>query len=150
MNYQIRPAQVQDTVQLVQFNQALARETEAKELDTITLTAVVTALFTDRSLGFYTVVETEGQVVACALITYEWSDWRNSPVWWIQSVYVMAEHRRQGLFRMLYQYLRQAAQRQRVSALRLYVDRENVRAKATYAALGMEPSHYDLYEEYLD
>lgn len=36
-----------------------------------------------------------GKVVAQLMITLEWSDWRNGEVWWIQSVFVRADHRRQ-------------------------------------------------------
>ena len=33
-----------------------------------------------------------------------------------------------------------------VIGLRLYVEKENARAQATYAALGMEPAYYSLYQ----
>jgi ribosomal protein S18 acetylase RimI-like enzyme len=34
-----------------------------------------------------------------------------------------------------------------VIGLRLYVEKENTRAQATYAALGMEPAYYSLYQK---
>jgi len=33
-----------------------------------------------------------------------------------------------------------------VIGLRLYVEKENSRAQATYAALGMEPAYYSLFQ----
>lgn len=149
MDYQIRPALPRDQPTLVQFNAHLALETEGKHLDVDILSAGIAGLFAQEHRGFYTVVEQAGQVVACALITYEWSDWRNSPIWWLQSVYVDTAHRRQGLFRLLYNHLKIQAQHQGVFVLRLYVDHDNEHAKSTYQALGMQPSNYDLYEAYL-
>jgi ribosomal protein S18 acetylase RimI-like enzyme len=147
--YQLRPAVPSDLPYLVQFNQALAQETEGKILDPQVLTPGIARLFAQPEYGFYTVIEVEGDIVACALITYEWSDWRNGPIWWLQSVYVSIAHRRQGLFRRLYGHLRKVAQAQGAPALRLYVDRDNNAAQQTYRSLGMHASHYDLYEETL-
>lgn len=41
----------------------------------------------------------EGSPAAELLVTFEWSDWRNAQYWWIQSLYVVPEHRRKGIFR---------------------------------------------------
>jgi len=81
------------------------------------------------------------------MITYEWSDWRNGVFWWIQSVYVWPEHRRRGIFRRLHEDLIARARRAGdVCGLRLYVEKDNARAQATYAALGLAPNHYQFYE----
>jgi ribosomal protein S18 acetylase RimI-like enzyme len=81
------------------------------------------------------------------MVTFEFSDWRNGPIWWIQSVYVAPGHRRRGIYRALHDHVRSAAQEAGAVGLRLYVDRQNKVAKATYRSLGMEPSRYDMYEE---
>ncbi|MCK7578768.1 MAG: GNAT family N-acetyltransferase [Chromatiales bacterium] len=68
----------------------------------------------------------DGQRVGQLMITYEWSDWRNGTFWWIQSVYVLPEARRGGVFRALFAPRRAAGRaRPGVCGIRLYVEREN-------------------------
>jgi GNAT superfamily N-acetyltransferase len=82
-------------------------------------------------------------------ITFEWSDWRNGWIWWIQGVYVRAEARRRGVFRALYERVFEEARRAgNVIGLRLYVDHANLAAQATYRQMGMAPSNYLLFERY--
>ena len=125
----------------------MARETEQLELDDSVVTAGVRAVMEDAKLGRYYVALDGDEVCACLLITFEWSDWRNALVWWIQSVYVAPAHRRRGLFRALYAHLRTEAAGAGACGLRLYVERDNVRAQATYTALGMQETHYRMFEE---
>jgi ribosomal protein S18 acetylase RimI-like enzyme len=132
----VRPATLADLDTLVDGNAAMALETEQLQLD--------------RAPGRFSVAEHEGRVVGQLLITYEWSDWRNRPVWWIQSVHVAADARRLGVFRALYTHTRQAAQAAGAGGLRLYVDTTNVRAQAVYAALGMNGGHYQVFEDMFD
>ena len=81
------------------------------------------------------------------MITHEWSDWRNGGWWWIQSVYVTPDARRGGVFTAMYREVEtRARDGTGVIGLRLYVEKENARAKATYSALGMEPAYYSLYQ----
>lgn len=89
----------------------------------------------------------EGAPIGQIMVTFEFSDWRNGPIWWIQSVYVAPGHRRRGIYQALHDHVRRAAREAGAAGLRLYVDRENRVAKATYRSLGMEPSRYDMYEE---
>ena len=95
---------------IVTGNVTLAQETEQVKLNPATLREGVLALLEDRAPGRYWVAEEGGQVVGQLLITYEWSDWRNRMVWWIQSVHVAPEARRHGVFRALYAFVRQEAQ----------------------------------------
>ena len=146
----IRLADSADIEVLVQFNAAMARETEAKTLQPAILHAGVAAVLAEPRRGFYLVAEHAGQIAGCLMITYEWSDWRNGDWWWLQSVYVHADHRRHGVFRALYAEVeRRAAQRDDVVGVRLYVERDNQRAQQTYAALGMSQAHYHMYEKQL-
>lgn len=89
------------------------------------------------SAATYYVAEEGGDVIAQAMITLEWSDWRNCQVWWIQSVYVRPECRRRGVFSRLYAHLRRLAHAAGAAGLRLYAETNNVRAHATYEKLGM-------------
>jgi ribosomal protein S18 acetylase RimI-like enzyme len=149
MSVTIRRATPADEAVLIELNAALAWETEQKRLRPEVLTAGVRAVFTDPAKGFYTVAELQGQIVGQMMVTYEWSDWRNGWFWWVQSVYVRAEARRTGVFRALYREIeRQAAADPSVIGLRLYVERDNTRAQATYRALGMVETTYGVMEEY--
>jgi ribosomal protein S18 acetylase RimI-like enzyme len=143
----IRAAVPSDTATLVDFNLAMALETEDKRLDRNVLTAGVEAVFAQPQHGFYLIAETNGQVAGCLMITFEWSDWRNGQWWWLQSVYVHPEHRRGGVFRALYAEVeRRARAAPGVIGVRLYVDHDNAKAQGVYASLGMECTNYRLYE----
>lgn len=143
----IRAATSDDVATIAGFNAAMALESEAVVLDLDTLTAGVAAALTDSDKAFYLLAESNGDPVGQLMVTTEWSDWRNGWIWWIQSVYVKPEARRQGIYRRLYQRLTDLANaRDDIRGMRLYVMRENWTAKRTYEALGMSHSHYDLYE----
>jgi len=146
--YTTRPAVAEDAETIARFNQAMAMETEGKTLDPETLGRGVRRVLDEPAHGRYLVAEDEGgAVVACLMITYEWSDWRNAQVWWIQSVYVSPAHRRKGVFRRLYQAVRELGEAAGVCGYRLYVERENVRAQRTYEDLGMRLADYLMYEQ---
>jgi GNAT superfamily N-acetyltransferase len=144
----IRPAKKEDVPALVEFNQAMALETEGKTLDAQILRSGVEAVFQINDKGFYVVAEEKGKIVGGLMVTFEWSDWRNSWFWWIQSVYILPEARGKKIYSLLYQFVKAKAQQQEdVCGFRLYVEKENARARAVYEKLGMESSHYLMYEE---
>jgi ribosomal protein S18 acetylase RimI-like enzyme len=143
----IRPATVADLDLIVEANRAMARETEDLELDKTKLENGVRAVLEGRVPGFYRVLEDSGEIVAQLMITYEWSDWRNCMVWWIQSVYVWPKARRKGAFRSLYRAAVEEAKVAGAGGIRLYVDERNQRAQETYRRLGMNGGHYRVYEE---
>lgn len=143
----VRNAIPEDAAAIAAFNIAMAAETEDKALPADVIRAGVDAMLADPELGFYLVAEVDGSVQACLAITFEWSDWRNGLFWWIQSVYVMPDARRLGVFRQLYDTVCTRAQEQAdVCGVRLYVEKENVRAQQTYQNLGMVETDYKLYE----
>jgi ribosomal protein S18 acetylase RimI-like enzyme len=143
----IRRADRGDLEALVAGNLALARDTEDLHLDAGTLGRGILALLDGRAPGRYFVAERDGAVVGQLLITYEWSDWRDRMVWWIQSVHVVPEARRHGVFRALYAFVRREAEAEGAGGLRLYVATTNTRAQAVYAALGMNGDHYRVFED---
>jgi len=144
---EIRNATRDDVVFLRDCNIAMAYESEQKQLAPEVLTRGIVAVFDHPERGFYIVAERAGERVGSLLITHEWSDWRNGGWWWIQSVYVMPDARRSGVFRSMYREIDTRARNTTgVIGLRLYVEKENTRAQATYAALGMEPAYYSLYQ----
>ncbi len=145
----IRRAQLPDAESLVNFNQAMAFETEGKMLDTETITNGVRGVFADEKNGFYVVAETfDGKIVGCLMITYEWTDWRDGIFWWIQSVYILPEFRGQSIYHRMSDFVKSTAQEAgNVRGLRLYVEKENFNAQKVYEKLGMTETHYLMYEE---
>ena len=142
-----REATPHDADVIVEFQIAMARETEDMELDPAVCALGVRAVFENPTHGRYFVAEDDGDVVASTLITYEWSDWRNGVVWWIQSVYVAPEARRRGVYAGLYEYLQKLAHDEaNVRGIRLYVDHRNTAAQQVYQRLGMDGEHYRLFE----
>jgi GNAT superfamily N-acetyltransferase len=149
MTLVLRPATPADVPVIVAFNEALAFESENTRLDPDVLAAGVRATFENPARGFYTLAERNGDVVGQIMVTYEWSDWRNGWFWWVQSVYVRDDARRGGVFRALYREIeRRATEDPTVIGLRLYFDRDNTKAQATYLALGMEQKKYEMMERY--
>jgi len=142
----IRKANQTDAEVITDFQLKMARETEELELRRETVIKGVNAVLRDPSRGQYFVADDEGTVVASLLITFEWSDWRNCNVWWFQSVYVLPEYRRQGIFRKMYNHIKSLAGEEDAGGLRLYVETKNIRARKTYEALGMSSEHYAFYE----
>ena len=133
----IRVATPDDSATLVEFNAAMARETESKQLLPEVIGAGVRSLLASPASGFYVVAEEDGRLVGSLMITKEWSDWRNGDFWWIQSVYVRPEARRRGVFRSLYRHVQAlAAGDPGVCGFRLYVERENAAAQKTMARSG--------------
>jgi GNAT superfamily N-acetyltransferase len=149
MAVRVREATPADAAVVVQFNRLLAEESEGKTLDPAVLAAGVAAQLADPHKGRYFVAEEGGVILGQLGLTFEWSDWRNGWMWWIQSVYVRADARRRGIFRALFEHVRQAALEDgQVVGLRLYVDRENHGAQRTYQRLGMQVSGYFVLERY--
>jgi ribosomal protein S18 acetylase RimI-like enzyme len=146
----LRRATRADAEVIARHNQALAWESEREKLSPDTAIRGVQAVLEDPHKGFYLVAETVGRIIGQLLITYEWSDWRNKTFWWIQSVYVRPEYRRQGIFRRLYREIgRLALAEGQVAGFRLYVAQTNRSAQATYRRLGMAAAKYVLFEENL-
>ena len=133
---------------IADFQIKMAFESEALVLDKKIISKGVNAVFNDSSKGQYFVAKTEqNKIVASLLITYEWSDWRNTWMWWIQSVFVLPEYRRQGIFKLMYNYIKELVLLDdNIGGIRLYVEKENLKAKKTYNAVGMNGEHYQLFE----
>jgi len=142
----IRKAISEDAAVIIDFQQKMAWETEKITLASGIITEGVNAVFANPALGQYWVA-TEGDIlIASLLITCEWSDWRNANIWWFQSVFVLPEYRRRGIFRSIYSHIKDEADKRGVAGLRLYVETNNSRAQKTYEALGMISDHYTMYE----
>lgn len=143
----IRPAVPEDAPALVEFQIRMARETEELELDPPTVTRGVQAVLDDPAKGRYWVADDGEHLLGSLMTTYEWSDWRNGTVLWVQSVYVPSERRGRGIYRRLYEHLRaQVLASPDLRGIRLYVDRRNLSAQQVYERLGMSREHYEMFE----
>lgn len=144
----IRTAAADDIAVIADYNIKLALESEGLTLDSATVIAGVEALIGDASKGIYFVAEAaRGVVIGQLLITYEWSDWRNANIWWIQSVYVAPEFRGSGVFQALFRHIEKIARDScEVWSLRLYMEKHNERARRAYQKLGMKEMCYDVLE----
>jgi GNAT superfamily N-acetyltransferase len=150
VSMRIRTALKKDAEALAINNVLLAEETEHKTLQKDTVLAGVTALLADPSKGFYLVAEDEGVIIGQTMITVEWSDWRNKPIWWVQSVYVSKEWRHTGVFTRLLYEVQQRAVKKNVAFLRLYVHTSNLSAIEVYKKTGWHAEPYLLYSQSLN
>ena len=147
MNLKIREAVKSDITILAKNNQALAYETENINLNLDIITSGVSNAL-NREDCHYFVAEINKMVVGQTLITYEWSDWRNGLIWWMQSVFVLFNFRKQGIYKNLFNHIENLARNNpKVKALRLYVIKNNQSGIKTYEALGMKDSGYIVYEK---
>lgn len=134
---------------IVDFQKKMAHETESLKLDTSILTKGVSQVFNDPAKGFYLMVEDEGFPIASVLLTPEWSDWRNSTFLWIQSLYVLPAYRNKGVFRKIYDFVKSLVNASDdYAGIKLYVDEHNLIAQKAYSRVGMDESHYQLFEWY--
>lgn len=144
----IRQANDKDADIICTLNVDMAFETEKKRLDPDVTLAGVHGLLTNPDRGFYLVAERDDNIVGTLMITKEWSDWRNGFFWWIQSVYVQPDFRRRGIYAALYRFVKKLAEPDPdVCGFRLYVEQNNTKAQSAYSSLGMQETHYKLYEE---
>lgn len=143
----VREAVRSDVPHLIRFQQNMASETEGLTLNASVLEQGVLALFDDPGKGKYYIAEENAQVAGCLMTTYEWSDWRCGTVLWIQSVYIDKAHRGKGVYRKLYEYIQGLVTPESgYRGIRLYVDRTNTDAQKVYETLGMNGSHYQVFE----
>ena len=147
VEYEIAMGCVSDIDAITQFQVDMAFESEGAKLDDGIVRRGVTAVMNDSNKGSYLVVRKGGEVVASLMITREWSDWNSEWYWWVQSVYVMPEHRGRGLFRSMYAKVKELAAQNGVSQVRLYVERTNLSARQVYERVGMREWHYLMFED---
>lgn len=144
----IRYAEEKDSESIIAFNLAMALETENLVLNKDLLASGVRSVIKDKNLGFYLVALHDEELIGSLMITTEWSDWRNGLFWWIQSVYVKPELRKQGVYKKMYEFVKRISSNEtNICGFRLYVEKNNTSAQKVYKVLGMNETHYRLWEE---
>lgn len=147
MYIEIRKAQIADCDSIVRFQVEMAWETENYKLDRETVIKGVESVLNNDRLGSYYVAVADNSVVGSLLTTFEWSDWRNGTILWIQSVYVDSRFRKVGIYGTLYSHIKAlVAAEASLKGIRLYVDESNQGAQEVYARLGMNGEHYRVFE----
>lgn len=143
----VRKATSDDLNSIVDFQLFMAKETEEIILDKKVVNEGVLSVLTDNLKGQYYVAEMDGKVISSLLTTFEWSDWRNGTVLWIQSVFVLPEFRRKGIYSNMYSFVKnEVIENDNLKGIRLYADKANYPAQKTYKTLGMSPDHYVTFE----
>lgn len=143
----ITQGKASDIDTIVRFQADMAMESEGTMLDMDRLTLGVSSAINDEQKGIYLVARANDTPIGSLMLTREWSDWNNQWYWWIQSVYIMPEYRKKGVYKAMYATLKDMAQENGVSHIRLYADRTNLSAQQVYQRLGMRESHYLMFEE---
>jgi len=146
--FKIRIANEEDHFTIVDFQMKMAKETEGLELDRETVKLGVMHVLRNPQKGRYLVAVLDGKIVASLMLTPEWSDWRNRCVLWFQSVYVVPEAREKGIFKKMYEHVKQhiVMADEQNAGLRLYVDSSNTNAIEVYKKVGMDGEHYRVFE----
>ena len=141
--YRIRRAHSTDLETLVAFTVEGARDAVGEERDVDAVRRGVHAGLEDPTVATYWVVEsTDHQVVGSTSVVTEWSDWHGGYYWWVQSMFIVPEHRGCGLVDLLLDELADAARAGGALDLRLYVHNENQRALEAYRRCGFSEAPY--------
>jgi ribosomal protein S18 acetylase RimI-like enzyme len=150
MPFTVRRGTPADAATVAAFNIAMAKETEDIALDPAVVGPGVLAALSDPARSLYFVAEDGGRLLGQTMVTYEWSDWRNGNLWWIQSVYVAPDARERGVFKALHARVVEDARAAGAVGVRLYVFEENRRAQEVYRRLGMTDARYRVIEQMFD
>ena len=142
----IRNAKIDDAEQIAKNNVLLARESENANVEYETTLKGVKEVLKDKNKGFYLVAEKNNKIIGQLLVTYEWSDWRDKQIWWLQSIYVIPSERRRGVMRKMIDKILDEAKKRKIYALRLYVHKNNGNAIKAYEKIGMEKKPYNIYQ----
>jgi ribosomal protein S18 acetylase RimI-like enzyme len=143
----IRRALPGDIPFLMDFQKKMAKETENVTLNEHLLTEGISQLFKNPEKGIYYVAELDTAIAGCLMTTFEWSEWRNGNVLWIQSVYVSKAFRGRGVYKEMYSHIKEIVQNDSsLKGIRLYADKNNKGAHHVYSKMGMNGDHYLVYE----
>ena len=144
---EVREANLTDAQSIIQFQKNMALETEDVLLNQVILEEGVYHVFSNPNMAKYYVAEVDKVVIACLLVCYEWSEWRNGIILWVESVYVSKAHRGKHAYSTMYRYLQSmVSEDPQLKGIRLYVEKSNHIAQKVYENLGMDGDHYKMYE----
>jgi ribosomal protein S18 acetylase RimI-like enzyme len=150
-DYRIRQATKADVDTLVAFTLQEAFEAEGVQKDAAGVKRGVEGAFQDPPQSAYWIVEdSSGRAVAGTSIVTEWSDFHGGLYWWIQSIFIVPEHRGRGLAELLLDRLAAMARQAGALDLRLYAHNSNERAFRVYRRCGFTTAPYTIMVRKLD
>ena len=142
----VRRGLQKDLPQLLQLTKDLAKETEnGLVLDDALLTiGIGRGLSTTPDdaaspiyfVGIASSDQGDEQIVGFLAISPEWSDWWATWYWWVISVFVDANRRRQGVATLLFEAMQQEADTIGVQTVNLRVETANADAQTFYHNIG--------------
>ncbi|MBM80376.1 MAG: GNAT family N-acetyltransferase [Planctomycetaceae bacterium] len=143
--YTIRRATRSDLETLVGFTVDEAMETEgsAPELDAVRI-GVKAGLDGTAPVEYWVAQTQEAQVIGAISVVTKWSNFRGGYYWWIQSLYIVPDHRGTGLVDLLLDTVADSAKDAGAIDLRLYVIQSNGRAMAVYRRYGFDVAPYNI------
>jgi ribosomal protein S18 acetylase RimI-like enzyme len=141
-HYKIRDADSSDLDSIVEFTVREAREAEGLDVSRTAAERGVAAALGDRTLATYWLAECDGAVVASVSVVKEWSNFRGGHYWWIQSLFIVPEHRGTGLVERLLDHVLEAARTDGALDVRLYAHSANERALSAYRRYGFTTAPY--------
>ena len=141
--YTIRDGVDADIETIVAFTLQEALEAEGIEADETSVGRGVERAFGQAALARYWMAETaNSQVVASVSVVTEWSNFHGGHYWWIQSLFIVSEHRGSGLVEQLIDHLARAAAAAGALDVRLYASNLNERAIRAYGRCGFKVAPY--------
>jgi GNAT superfamily N-acetyltransferase len=84
----------------------------------------------------------EGRLAGAISVVREWSNFHGGHYWWIQSLFIVPEHRGRGLLEHLLDHVAEVAKENGALDLRLYAHKGNLRALQAYRRCGFEEAPY--------
>jgi len=149
--YLMRKALLTDLETLVRFTEQEAKETEGAAPDPDAMRNGVKSGLDGSAPSTHWVAQTESGVVVGAIsVVTEWSNFRGGYYWWVQSLYIVTEHRGTGLVDSLLSAVAETARTAGALDLRLHVLRSNQRAVSAYERCGFEVAPYAIMTRKLD
>jgi L-amino acid N-acyltransferase YncA len=141
--YSIRPAAENDIETLVDFTLREAAEAEGITLSVEGATTGVRGGFATPPLSTYWVaVDATDSIVASSSVVKEWSNFHGGYYWWVQSLYILPDHRGSGLVNQLIEHLATVSRSAGALNLRLSVHSSNRRAHRAYSRCGFAKAPY--------
>lgn len=141
--YTIRRAGSGDAAVIVAFTRQEVREAEGVEKNPAGIERGVRRAIEEPGLATYWVAEDRTRaVVASISVVTEWSDFHGGHYWWIQSLFILPDHRGTGLVERLIDHVDAAAAEAGALELRLYAHDSNARALHVYRRCGFEVAPY--------
>ena len=141
----VRKAAIENLSTLVNFTSREAEEAEGSNKDFKQLEKGIRTALENPSIAVYWMLfdETDWPIGSISALR-EWSDWNAGYYWWIQSIYIVPEHRGQGHISKLLDAVAKEIRNQNGLELRLYVHRNNTRAIRAYEKVGFGKSPYEI------